>query len=158
MMKSRMLTAAVLFGTSLTIFSAAAFADNVPTTPEPLVTAYSFLNGEEQLLTTAYDEGVNAGFSDTKMVFRLFTVPRASRVRLFLCFKPAGYHFVSLQANCEGQRVEGMYGYLEKVRSATAPTEVVTCSNGSARRVSNDPQACTSEGFTVKGVLGYAAP
>lgn len=120
-----------------------------------LQNVHRFYRDGDHFLTTSYSEGVYAGYRYEGVAFVAHKSPIDSSMQLlYRCY--SGGHFVSVNANCEGYRNEGSYGYV-----STVPRSGFTALHRFYRRGSRDHLTTTNydEGvnarFSYEGVLGY---
>lgn len=130
-----------------------------PWTPPPhenarLVDVHRFYSGIGHLLTLDAQEGYRVGFHYEGVQFRLFAQGGRDLQPLFRCYT-GRTHFASLAANCEGQRTEGMLGYVQSQPSWNARQELVRCYNGSSHLITVSRQECAAARYWIEGVLGF---
>jgi hypothetical protein len=93
------------------------------------------------------------GFVYEGSPFNVWTASASGRVAIYRCYVGSKRdHFISTNAGCEGQAVEGLYGYL----SAGGTVAIYRCFNGYFHLATTDTGECQRAGFKVEGVLGYA--
>lgn len=90
--------------------------------------------------------------------FQVSTNAEAQTTGLYRCrIKNTSFHFLSNQANCEGQTVEGLLGYVHKTQAAGTKA-IYRCRSGNDHLSTLTPKECTNAKFTIEGTQGYALP
>lgn len=128
------------------------WAPNAPATT--LLNRY--FNGSVHEVTTGWISS-DAGFELQQALGRLYTTPLDGATRPFYgCKQGQSDYFVSLDVNCEGQRVLGTQGYAysqpDPVRALRA---LYRCKTDHDHFVSQDPKC---EGSATDALLGYVVP
>lgn len=79
--------------------------------PAPL---YRFFNGRGHFLTASYSEGTSTGYKFESTAFNVYTSNLdGGMVPIYRCqASGSGSNFASRDGHCEGQRVEGQYGFV----------------------------------------------
>jgi hypothetical protein len=126
--------------------------------PNAAVTAplNRYFNGSVHEVTTGWISP-DGNFTLEQVLGHLYTTPLDQATRPFYgCKRGRTDYFVSLDVNCEGQRVLGTQGYAysqpEPDRNLLA---LYRCSTGQDHFVSHDPKC---EGETTDYLLGYVVP
>jgi hypothetical protein len=115
-----------------------------------------YFNGNVHEVTTGW-VSPNGGFQLQELLGHLYAYPRdGATVPLYSCKAGQKDYFVSLDVDCEGQRVLGKDGYAYS-QSALGMnlTALYRCSTGQDHFVSKDPKC---EGQTTDELLGYIVP
>ena len=86
--------------------------------------------------------------------FRVYADGAAGRAALYRCRVSDGHHFLSTQADCEGQVVEGPLGYLGTTEGDGLP--LYRCVFAADHLSTLDPTECQTAGFLVEGPQGFA--
>ncbi|MBI4090928.1 MAG: hypothetical protein HY422_02795 [Candidatus Komeilibacteria bacterium] len=108
-------------------------------------------------LTHVFLEGINASFTFAGQAFNVYTDPGNDLVAVYRCFNPVGDHFMSRDANCEGQSVEGLEGYLHASPTAGhAPVYRMYNTQASDHMITLDEARGTGAGYYSESILGYA--
>lgn len=68
--------------------------------------------GIEHLFSLSSTEGPSAGFAAEGIGFYVVTQSLPSTIELYRCWVPGFKHFVSTNAQCEGQQVDGSLGFI----------------------------------------------
>jgi hypothetical protein len=119
--------------------------------PATLPIARGF-NGFDHLFTADAAELARAGYRPEGAPFAVWPAPPAGvAVRAVYRCLAGPMHFLSSEPGCEGQRTEGLLGYLR----AQGGTELVRCFGGSDHLLSSRAE-CAAARYPVEGVLGYA--
>lgn len=115
-----------------------------------------YFNGKVHEVTTGWVDP-QAGFQLQQMEGHLEANPlHGAVVPFYGCISGRSNYFVSLDVNCEGQRVLGKdgYGYSQPVPGLNL-IALYRCSTANDHFVSQDPKC---EGSTTDELLGYVAP
>jgi hypothetical protein len=89
--------------------------------------------------------------------FYLFAVDGPQRAPLMRCrISSEGHHFLSVDASCEGQIIEGPIGFV-----GTSPerglAQLVRCRSGADHLTTLDPAECAIAGYIIEGQQGFAS-
>ena len=123
----------------------------------PLTTALnSYFNGTVHEVSTGWISP-DGGFELQQSLGHLYTTPHDGATRAFYgCKRDRIDYFVSLDVNCEGQRMLGIQGYAYSQPDANRNLlALYRCTTGQDHFVSQDPKC---EGKTTEGLLGYVLP
>ncbi len=113
-----------------------------------------YFNGRVHEVTTGW-VSPGGGFQLQQLLGHLYANPiEGATVPLYGCKRGQIDYFVSLDMNCEGQRMLGKEGYLQSV-SGRDLIAMYRCSTNQDHFVSRDPKC---EGGTTDSLLGYVAP
>lgn len=90
------------------------------------------------------------------IAFQLFQADQGGSIAINACITAAGHHFVSSDAACEGNTVEGRLGFA-RAAAATEMMPLFRCySAASGDHLSTvTPEECTRAGLKVEGLQGY---
>ncbi len=143
---------------SITFSVIAATGGSVSYTLIPVYRAYHASSGAH-LITTSFGEASGSGYTYEGVLFNAFAsafVP----VALFRCYnKTTNDHFVSNYSDCGGLGAYvGLMGYLEKNATNIVTYPVYRCVQNTDKKlhlVTLNTSECTSNNYTVEGVLGY---
>ena len=129
--------------------------------PEPRLEwqpVYRFFSGRNHFQTLSYEEGINARFSYEGISFYVLPRPYLGTVGLYRCIVPGSMdHFVSKDAGCEGQRTEGIYGYIFQRANRNAGLAIYRCYRNGDHLSTTNVNECYSAGYSVDGIAGYTA-
>lgn len=124
--------------------------------PAPL---FRFFNGKDHFVTASYNEGSNAGYVFEGTAFNVY----ASNVDggmapIHRCYSVAtGDHFIARDSTCEGQQIEGVYGYISTYSRPgfMAVYRFYHTATGDHLTTTNYAEGINT-GYSLEGVLGYA--
>lgn len=123
--------------------------------PAPL---FRFFNGIDHFLTASYDEGAGARYGFEGTAFHVYSAYLdGGMVPIYRCYVVASrVHFVSRHGNCEGQRVEGTYGFISAYYRAgfIALHRFYHTVSGGHLTTTNYSEGINA-GYSYEGVLGY---
>jgi hypothetical protein len=127
-----------------------------PTPAPPVATrdVYRFNLRGHHFYTISYREGIRAG-GQYEGAFAVLAASLPSTHLIYRCYVPnSNDHFISVNANCEGQNIEGPYGYVynNQVRRSQP---MYRCYGNGDHLETGDTSECTSNGYRVEGILGY---
>lgn len=137
-------------GLNSDLTKSALFCPIAPATNDGTHTLFQYFNGGDDLLTRYIGESP-WGYHYTGS-FRVYTSPGTNRIPLYRCLV-GGDHFASLVSNCEGQRSEGLLGYISDVQGEGQP--IYRCTGHGNHRITTDRASCTDNGYNIEGTLGY---
>jgi hypothetical protein len=118
------------------------------------VQVHRFFTGRDHLYTTNIYEGQQFGFQYDGVGFNLAQNAGPNLAPVFRCFTGSS-HFVSRDGNCEGQRNEGLLGFVSASPSPQMPTALTRCFNGISHLITTNAQECYQAGYHVEGTLGF---
>lgn len=121
----------------------------------PLMAFNRYANSTSHLVTTGW---VNPGdFKMEELLGHLYESPqKGATVPFYACKNGSTDYFVSLDHNCEGQRILGKNGYAySKPLAGLNLVPLYRCSTGTDHFVSKDAKC---EGSTTDELLGYVLP
>ena len=117
---------------------------------------YRFFKNGDHLLTAVQSEGVAAGYTAEGIAFNMFTAgPNANLVAIYRCSSP-GNHFFSRTSNCEGQKVEGLIGYLYRTKGDSLKPVYRFQKAPGKHLITTDQAEGIRNGFIQEDILGYA--
>jgi len=127
----------------------------VPST-EPTVPLNRYSNGSVHEVTTGW-VSPNGGFQRESTLGHLYSTQfQDAVVRFYSCKRESFDYFVSLDVDCEGQRMLGTNGYAyPRPVSGLNLAPLYRCSSGHDHFVSKDPKC---EGQNTDMLLGYVLP
>jgi len=104
------------------------------------------------------DSGLIPGPLVSRGPFVLATNAGPGRIALYRCLAGDGRHFISNQANCEGDKVDTLLGYLTSTRTSDTPRSLSRClhSSGSFSYHYHALDMGCAAGDTQEAVFGYA--
>ncbi|HEV2396670.1 MAG TPA: hypothetical protein VGS27_07000 [Candidatus Sulfotelmatobacter sp.] len=113
-----------------------------------------YFNGRVHEVTTGW---VSSGFQLQQLLGHLSAGPfQGANVPFYGCKGGQTDYFISLDVNCEGQRILGKQGYAySKGVSSSSLVALYRCSTGQDHFVSQDPKC---EGAKTDTLLGYVMP
>jgi hypothetical protein len=124
-----------------------------------LIPIYRSVKGDDHLFSSSPTEGPNAGYTDEGLKFYLFSAGHPTTRPLYRCtINKWGHHFQSLDPNCEGQRVEGILGYVSTVPSDELAV-LMRFSDGKLGHVDvlqGQPEVLT--GWKFENIQGHVIP
>lgn len=123
-----------------------------------LIKIYRFFNGSDNFETAVYDEGINAGYVDQNDFFQIYTVNGSGKVPIYRCIvQSTGDHFVSLDNNCENEKLEGQYGFVySQAQAGLKPLfRFRSVVSGDHAVTSLDVGDNGLVGYVKEGILGY---
>lgn len=113
----------------------------------------------DHMLSRSASEGAPA-YSATGLAFRVLTRAVPGYAALYRC-RAGGDHFVSRSANCEGQAIEGVLGYVATTANAVMSRALSRCIGASGdHKITLETQCGTSGGqsYQREGALGFVLP
>ena len=122
------------------------------------VPVYRSFKAPQHFYTESYDELAGAGFALEGTDFLVFTTSENGQlVPLYRCLRSnANDHFASRSSNCEGQTVEGLFGYIS-AQSASGKTAIYRFHSNSDHLVTtNYSEGANNSAYAYDGVLGFA--
>jgi len=123
--------------------------------PAPL---FRFFNGKDHFLTASFSEGINAGYGFEGTAFNVYSSNiDGAMAPIQRCYVNAsGDHFVSRDSNCEGQRLEGVYGFISTYSRPgfAALYRFYHTATGDHLTTTNYAEGVNT-GYSLEGVLGY---
>jgi hypothetical protein len=143
-----------------------------PPPPPPTAKAapiYRAYNGEDHLQGLQQGEGAPAWKSEGISFHVLKTAPAAASYQLYRCRLTNDnnrFHFLSNDAHCEGQTVDGLLGYVYAAQAANTKP-IYRCRKGTGgigipafhdHLSTLTPDECRKGGYQVEGTQGYALP
>jgi hypothetical protein len=100
-------------------------------------------------------EEVAAGFVYEGVAFDVFRSPAAGRQALYRC-RMGFDHFTSTAKDCEGQTVEGRYGWIAKQRVRDADRPLYRCIHPNGNHLSTTARSeCRAGGYSIEGRQGF---
>lgn len=153
--RSRVLALAVLvIGGTLTLGTRAAQAET------PMYRFYKATTGEH-FYTATFTEGIDQAFKSEGIGFQFSPSGGTDLIAIYRC-NSGGRHFISTDANCEGQATEGQYGYIYQTQMpGTVPLWRYGRYNiyaGLDRVYTTDSAEAASlvdRGYSSEGAIGY---
>jgi hypothetical protein len=123
---------------------------------EPTVPLNQYFNGTVHDVTTGWISP-DGGFQQQVTLGHLYSTPsQGAVVRFYSCKGERTDYFVSLDLNCEGQRILGTNGYAyPRPVSGMNLVPLYRCSSGRDHFVSKDPKC---DGQNTDLLLGYVLP
>jgi hypothetical protein len=125
------------------------------------VSVYRFFNVRNGAHLTSLSPMNSYPWASEGEIFPIFVTDNRYRVAVYACVAGADY-FTSNDENCGGSQVLGRIGYLDRRPSGFAPNAVYHCAAAARRGFSGghmdttNSAECSSHGFTVESILGYA--
>ncbi len=124
-----------------------------------LVQIFRFFNGRQHMVSDDPNEGPELGYRVQEgPKFSLFTREGRDRVALYACVVPSqNDRFLSRDANCEGQRSEGLLGFAQDRESDAARRPLYRCyyPKNQNHLITTDKNECIANRFAVEPILGY---
>ncbi|TXD36071.1 hypothetical protein FRC98_13170 [Lujinxingia vulgaris] len=137
-------------GLNSDLTKSALFCPIRPATNDGTHTLFQYFNGGDDLLTKYIGESPwRYHYTGS---FQVYTSPGTNRIPLYRCLI-GGDHFASLVSSCEGQRSEGLLGYISTVQGQGQP--IYRCTGHGNHRITTDRASCTDNGYNIEGTLGY---
>lgn len=122
----------------------------------PLIPLYRYYNGSTHEVTTGWVDP-SGGFHKESLLGQIYQSPQqGATVAFYGCKRGNSDYFISLDSDCEGQRILGIdgYGYAQPVAGLNL-VALYRCKTDHDHFVSQDPNC---EGATDEELLGYVVP
>jgi hypothetical protein len=128
--------------------------------PRHALPIFGFYRRSKHLYTLSYTEGARAGMSFDKTEFHVQATTSAGAQPLYRCYTPvADDHYVSLRQDCEGQRQEGLLGYVQPVPAiGLVPLYRFYKPRSQTHLITVDYAEGALNGYVPEQKLGYVRP
>jgi len=120
------------------------------------IPVYRFFAGTNHFQTLDANEGINAGMRSEGISFSVLATPLPGTVGLYRCIVlGTPDHFISTDVACEGQKTEGIYGYIFQTANANANQPIYRCEGNGDHLSTLNASECGAAGYHVEGVQGF---